>query len=306
MGLSFKEALSVVLSGLFTIVVLECIFLSYTCWDYDPNSLAVMQTPDDTAVVHGLMSYKSTCFNLMWGYPRKKKGSARWASSKPRVAHWHPFAAGILCFLPYVTYMVVCGCTPTRRYLRNRHRGSLEHYLEFVAEKKPTVWYLINCWHRGTKKTKKNKTVHNVKIVTHSRREEFQYHSVEDLSAHPAEVDYMLQASDMGHKPYLRLKLQTDLKISTRTPLSMAIYKERKGQFVAANTKDEFQDVREGIELPGLETYVLVHRAKQGHALMNPEGFWLASCCLMSVPYQIWFYRETAETTYTVKREIFA
>ena len=201
-------------------------------------------------------------------------------------------AAGVL----YLMYLAVCLGSPSATALRN-HMGALEllAHTQAVRMQRPEVWVSIVCYHfeqrtRQVMSTRNGKTKmrtehYTEKVVTHSARAAWRYRWFRDTSGPPV-YHPELPMIEIHFKPV------QDFADSA----SSAAFQAWRAAFLEANTRDQRQDVSDGMDIEGLRPFVMLQQGTSW--VVGPGAHALAVLAGVGIFYECAVFQRTPHAKY--------
>jgi len=176
----------------------------------------------------------------------------------------------------YILYIIISFCSPTFRYLINKHKAdSIHQHMKNLYYTAPTLTFHAECYHYNTyyyTERDSNGNTHTrsrtEKVVTHREYENFRFCSWRDVSGlFLLDSEKFLQEEN-SKKVYIKLAL--DLEFDFADNISRYDYEMQKSQFKFRNIyRDVHMDFSESLDVPGFTPYNMVRISDYRPACLN-------------------------------------
>lgn len=210
----------------------------------------------------------------------------------------------------YILYIIMCFCSPTFRYLINKHKAdSIHNHMEKLYYTPPTVTFHAVCYHyetyHYTETDSDGKTHHRTRterVVTHSEYENFRFCSWRDVSGCFLLDSEKFLRKENSQKVYIKLEL--DLDFDFADDMSRYDYEMQKTQFKMRNIyRDVHMDFTETQDISGFTKYNLVRITEETPACLNCGVYLLFTFIIPVVEfYKIYINSFCIQQDYTLKK----
>eukprot|EP01060_Flectonema_neradi_P029292 TRINITY_DN400_c0_g1_i1.p1 TRINITY_DN400_c0_g1~~TRINITY_DN400_c0_g1_i1.p1 ORF type:complete len:289 (+),score=24.37 TRINITY_DN400_c0_g1_i1:68-934(+) len=195
----------------------------------------------------------------------------------------------VVLAVSYLLYLSLAWYMPSKSYLRNAINVSADEYQRHLFNAAPSCWFNIECYHYVTSGSSGSS---RRKVVTKTKREEFQYSTYSSHCAVGAE-----------YSTAMRLRLSKNLTFSD--PQTKAAYDADFEQFVATHTSDAHQNATKGMDIPEYHKYVLAFSDPANRPFGYSIGFYyLCVFFTLSMPYSMYIYWSTKPVDIAVTKEV--
>jgi len=218
-----------------------------------------------------------------------------------------PFWAGFGVILLVYCYEVLR--SPEWFFLAHiKPAESATEYIERLKATPPSIYWDLTAYHMQTMEheTMEEFRDEQGRVQQRLRKESYE----ERVNTHTARCLVQVSAWDDISEPlsinlqdYEVTKILFEKKFSFADHESKMRYEEKK--FIQLNSKDTHYDLTTSFEIPGFEPRILA----AAHPGLMPEKlrlqwFVLASLCLLTVPYRLWFSSITGACTHCIHKRL--
>lgn len=212
----------------------------------------------------------------------------------------------------YILYIIMCFCSPTFRYLINKHKAdSIHKHMENLYYTAPTLTFHAVCYHYRTHHYTERDSEGNVhhrtrteKVITHSEYENFRFSSWRDISG-----CFLLDSEKFlreENEKKIFIKLELDFKFDFADDISRYDYEMQKSHFKMRNIyRDVHMDYSESVDISGFTKYNLVRITNQQPACLNCAVFLLFTFIIPIIEiYKIYVNSYCIRQDYSIKKVV--
>lgn len=210
----------------------------------------------------------------------------------------------------YILYIIMCFCSPTFYYLRNKHKAdSIHQHMQRLYYNHPVITFYAVCYHyrtiHYTERDSKGNIVHRTrteKVVTHTDNENFRYSSWRDVSGcFLLDSEKFLQKEN-HQKIYIKLEL--DFNVDNADDMTRYDYENQKHLFKMRNVwRDVHMDFSESADIDGFTRYNLVKINENTPACFNWCLFLIFTFFIPVIEiYKIYINSFCVSQEYTIKK----
>jgi len=212
----------------------------------------------------------------------------------------------------YIIYIIMCFCSPSFRYLINKHKAdSIHKHMQNLYYTAPSLTFHVVCYHyevhHYTERDSKGNIHHRTRterVVTHSESENFRFCSWRDISGCFLLDSEKFLRNENREKVYIKLELDLDFQFAD--DITRYDYEMQKQNFKMRNIyRDVHMDFSENVDLTGFTQYNLVKINNQSPACMNC-GLYLIFTFIIPVIefYKIYVNSFCISQDYTIKKVV--
>jgi len=215
----------------------------------------------------------------------------------------------VILGLVYFIYIILEFCSPTSRYLYNKHSSQgIYKKMRRYFQTRPVINWTCECYHYETHTytstdSDGNVTTHTTteKVVTYRGNENMSYYSFRDVSGL-----FLLNCDEanINKKHYIKLELFDNINFADSA--TVTDYQIQKNAFISYyRNRDVHFDYWESRFVPGLNQYNLVNIRDEEAACINFGFFFLFTILSFAELYKLYFDSKCVHQEFTIKKNNF-
>eukprot|EP01083_Nonionella_stella_P139572 425994_1 len=207
----------------------------------------------------------------------------------------------VVFVITIIVYLMECWFSNSRKYLsQSMIKESAYQYVERIRNTAPDIWWKVECYHMepvyeairdGYGNEIGRRKVKEQRVTTWNARQSYKYGSWSDVSK---------QLTGLEQYKLTKLTFSKDYCFANNAA-SKRFYRARD-TFKRNNDQDTFQDFTEGMDVNGYNSKLLAE-VQDGSTpcFLNLFWFWIASVCLLSPIYRMWFSSVVGDIQPTIR-----